>query len=106
MTTLDPLAVVQRVYEAFKAGDGATLLSLAAPTSTWALHGPKSHPYAGSYAGPAGLGAFLGALVAAVDVRGFHVDEMHACGDEVFAIGREEGRWKPSGGDYVVTWSH
>lgn len=104
MSTLTPLAVVQRVYAAFGSGDGAALMGLAHPDSTWTLHGPPSHPYAGTFRQHAGLGRWLGAIGASIELLAFEPRAFHVAGDEVFVVGRERARWKPRGGEYDVTW--
>lgn len=101
-----PAEVVQRVYAAFASGDAKALAALAAPASTWTLHGPKAHPYAGTFRGPEGLGQFLAAIGSAVEISTFEVEETVASGATVVVFGREAGRWRASGKPYATTWVH
>lgn len=101
-----PAEVVQRVYAAFGSGDVKALVALASPTSTWTLHGPRAHPWAGTYRGTEGLGQFLAAIATAVEISTFEVGETVAAGATVVVFGREAGRWRASGKPYGTTWVH
>ncbi len=106
MSDPSPTTVAQRVYAAFGAGDGAALLGLAHPDSTWTLHGPAAHPYAGTYRGQDELARWLGLIGSSVEILAFEPRSFHASGDQVFVVGRERARWRPAGGEYDVAWLH
>lgn len=99
-----PLAVVQQVYAALGRKDVPALLTFAASDSVWTVHAPKEHPYGGTYRGQGGLGMFLKNLSENAQLLEYSPLEFHVAGDQVFVVGRERVRWKPSGGEFTGTW--
>lgn len=85
-------AIVESLYRAFAAGDGATIAGLLSPTLVWieAEGGPYAdrNPYNGPAAVFEGVFGRIGA-----EFRGFAATPatFHASGDKVFAQGRYTG---------------
>jgi ketosteroid isomerase-like protein len=103
---MTPIEVIQSVYDAFRKGDIAQILSLVSPTATWRQS--KSLPWGGDYTGNQGAAEFFRKLAAEMDTTLFEVKENIEAGNEVFSFGRYEGRSRHTGqtggGDFMFRW--
>jgi len=100
-------AVVEGLYRAFGAGDGATIAGLLAPDLVWieAENGPYAdrNPYNGPAAVFEGLFARLGA-----EYEGFAVNPVTfvSSGDRVVALGRYTGTNRATGEALDAQFAH
>ncbi len=106
MHTARSLDVVHAAYAAFGSGNGAAILALVSPDTVWTLNAPKEHPYAGTWRGPQGVAAFLGAIAGSVQVLAFGIDEEHVAGEVVVCVGHETVRHKMNGESNENRWIH
>ena len=81
-------AVVQKVYDAFNAGDLQTVLANIAPDAEWINHGPSAVPYFGTFTGR--IAEFFAAIGDTVTSGSAAIDQYLASGDTIVA----RGRWR------------
>jgi hypothetical protein len=108
MSTNDPstpLAVVQRLYECFGAGDVPGLMALLGDDLRWQFHGDSRAPYTG-HVDKAGLPAWLGQVAEADAIERFEPREMLAGGDIVTVLGWERSTMRPGNGGVECDWIH
>jgi uncharacterized protein len=85
------LELVNSLYEAFGRGDIPFILSHIAPECRWVSPG-AGIPYTGSYVGPAGAAEFFRRLAESEQITRFEPREFFVNGEDVVALGMEEGR--------------
>ena len=82
------IALVQKLYAAFAAGDAQTILDNVAPDAEWINHGPSSIPYAGSRKGTAQIREFFEAIAGSTTGAKVTAGSFVAQGDTVVSTGR------------------
>jgi len=103
MTTNNPLATVQRMFEAFGNGDLDGLLETVHPDSRWTYVGANPRPAKGVYAGRDGVRRFFENILRNLDMTTYHPREFVTENDAVVVTGFESGTVKDeSAQKYVV----
>lgn len=100
--TTTPDAVINAVYEAFRRGDIAAILSTVAPQATWRQS--KSVPWGGDYRGPDGAAEFFRKLDAEMETVSFEARENVGHGSEVYSFGTYAGRSRKTGKTGSAEW--
>jgi hypothetical protein len=100
-----PLAVVQRLYQAFGNGDAPGMLALLADDLDWQFHADHRAPYTGR-CDKAGFPAWLGAVAAADDIQAFEPREFLAGPDHVTVLGWERTVARTTGRSFECHWVH
>jgi uncharacterized protein len=103
MSSSEAVAVARRLYEGFAARDTAAIGAMLHPEVR--VYQAGDLPWAGTYAGPEGVGAFLRALLGHVDPR-VEVVDLFAAGDAVVQIGRSRGRALATGRRFDASEVH
>ncbi|MFC5065577.1 nuclear transport factor 2 family protein [Actinomycetospora atypica] len=103
MSSRDDLAVVRRLYAGFAARDTAAIGAVLHPEVR--VYQAGELPWAGTYEGPAGVQAFLGALLGHVDPE-VEVVDLFAAGDAVVQVGRSRGRAHATGRTFDASEVH
>ena len=107
MSNQTNLQIVQKLYEAFGAGDGPGIFSVVAPDIDWVFNGrPADVPHAGHFHGHAELATFFGVIAQTAEVLEFSPAEMHAFDDKVVVLGGEQVRAKATGKVFETNWIH
>ena len=75
------IEVVQRIYEAFGAGDVAGIIALQAEDTVWDHSGPPGNPLNRVFEGHAGVGEFFEILGGTQEALEFEPKEFFASGD-------------------------
>jgi uncharacterized protein len=105
VTTNDPLATVQRMFEAFGNGDLDGLLETVHPDSRWTYVGANPRPAKGVYVGKDGAKRFFGNILRNLDMKAFQPAEFVTEGDTVVVFGFESGRVKATGKRFRNEWA-
>lgn len=105
MTTNDPLATVQRMFEAFANGDLDGLLETVHPDSRWIYVGANPRPAKGVYVGKEGVGRFFGNILRNLDMTEFRASEFVTEDDTVVVFGFESGTVKATGKPFRNEWA-
>lgn len=93
-----PRQTVEKLYEAHKAGDLETLMSLMDPDLECTFEGdPQRVLFAGSYRGPNGFLRFIGRVGATIDTRKLDIVDVREQGEEVLVHARETMRSRNTG---------
>lgn len=106
MTDSPNVALVRAVYASFLEGDLPRLIEVLDPATVWTLHGPKEHPFAGTWRGVGEVARFLQKVGETVEVVALDVEEVLDAGGAVVGIGREKGKSRRTGKAYEVRWIH
>ena len=105
MTTNNPLATVQRMFEAFANGDLDGLLESVHPDSRWTYVGANPRPAKGVYVGKDGVGRFFGNILRNLDMTEFRASEFVTEDDTVVVFGFESGTVKATGKPFRNEWA-
>lgn len=101
------IQVVQRLYQAFKAGDGPGIFSVIAPDIDWKFNGRSTDvPFAGHFRGHAELMNFFGTVAQTAEVIEFGPHELYAFDDKVVSLGGEQVRARATGRIFQTDWIH
>src|SRR5688500_2982997 len=103
--TSDPLATVQRIFEAFGNGDLEELLETVHPDSQWTYVGANPRPAKGVYVGGDGARRFFERILRNLDITTFHPREFVTENDTVVVIGFESGTVKATGDPLRNEWA-
>jgi ketosteroid isomerase-like protein len=107
MTDQTNVQIVQKLYQAFGAGDGPGIFSVIAPDIDWKFNGrPTDLPYAGHFRGHAELMNFFGTVAQTAEVIEFGPHEVYAFDDKVVSLGGEKVRAKATGKIFETDWIH
>ncbi len=99
------LAAEQEIYAAFGRGDLPAILDRLAEDIDWREVGrPGDYPPFGPRRGKAEVAAFFGQVAETAEFSDFAVDEIDACGDKVFVLGRNTRAMKRSGRTVESAW--
>jgi ketosteroid isomerase-like protein len=104
-TTNDPLATVQRMFEAFGNGDLDGLLETVHPDSRWTYVGANPRPAKGVYVGKDGARRFFGNILRNLNMTAFRPREFVTENDTVVVIGFESGTVKATGKPFRNEWA-
>ncbi len=105
MTNNDPLATVQRMFEAFGYGDLDGLLETVHPDSRWTYVGANPRPAKGVYVGKDGAKKFFGRILRNLDMKEFQPGEFVTENDTVVVFGFESGTVKATGDPFRNEWA-
>lgn len=106
MAEPDNTVVVKGIYEAFSRGDIESILGQLANNVEWVVPGHEDGiPYAGTYHGKDGVGAFFSSLGEAVVYDQFEPLRFVAQGDQVAVFGRYHGTIKTNAREVETTWA-
>ena len=106
-TTKDNLDLANRFFAALGSGDMDTAGACVAQDIRWTYHGdPAQIPFAGTFTGLAGIGAFFGRFMDVAEPIEMAPAQSWADGDKVFVRGIERSRGKATGREYSVDWIH
>lgn len=100
------LEIVQELYAAFGRGDLPAMFTLLDPNIQWDYSGPSEIPWAGSFRGHDGVGKFLAAISANVEIERFESRSFITQGEHVVVLGFERVRVKQTGRVFEVYWAH
>ncbi|MDL5157509.1 nuclear transport factor 2 family protein [Actinomycetospora termitidis] len=103
MSSRDDVEVARELYAGFAARDMAAVGALLHPEVRVEQAGGL--PWSGTYTGPTGVQAFLGALLAHVDSR-VEIGELFAVGDAVVQVGRTRGTARATGRSFDAAEVH
>jgi uncharacterized protein len=104
MATDNPLATVQRMFEAFGNRDLDRLLEIVHPDSRWTYVGANPRPAKGVYVGRDGVRKFFGNILRNLTITMFHTREFVTENDTVVVIGFESGTVKATGDPFRNEW--
>jgi uncharacterized protein len=102
-TTSTSVDLIRSVFHAFGRGDIAYILASLTPDCEWVC--PGEAPYSGTYTGPEGAAEFFQKLAASEQITLFEPSEYFTNGDDVIALGYEEGRSIATGKSAVSHWA-
>jgi uncharacterized protein len=105
MATNNPLATVQRMFEAFGKGNLDGLLERVNPDSRWIYVGANPRPAKGVYVGRDGARKFFERILRNLDMTTFHPREFVTENDTVVAFGFESGTVKATGKPFRNEWA-
>lgn len=99
--------IVGSFFQALGGGDVPTAMALLAADVRWTYHGPSDViPWAGTFTGPDGVGAFFGAFGEAAEPIEMAPSSMAEADGLVYVRGIERSRVKATGKEYAVEWVH
>ena len=104
-TTNDPLATVQRMFEAFGNGDLDGLLETVHPDSRWTYVGANPRPAKGVYVGKDGARRFFGNILRNLNMTAFRPREFVRENDTVVVFGFESATVKATGKPFRNEWA-
>jgi ketosteroid isomerase-like protein len=103
--TMDSLELVESIYQAFNAGDVATVLASFDPAIEWRT--PESLPWStGTYRGHAAVGRYFDAFGAALREASVDPDSFERAGDLVVARGFERATVRTTGRRFEARFVH
>jgi len=101
------LPVVTSFFEALGQGKVDDAFALLADDVRWTYHGPPDViPFAGTYAGVAGVGEFFQRFGEVAEPIAMTPSSMAEADGVVFVRGVEHSRAKATGREYEVEWVH
>jgi uncharacterized protein len=101
------VAVAERLYALFGAGDIPGVIALFAEDALWIEPGPPDKlAWAGTFRGPTGIGEFFARVAATLDILEFTTHETVAQGEHVVVFGREVSRVKATGKSFTSDFVH
>ena len=103
--TNDPIATVQRMFAAFRAGDLDALLETVHPDSRWAYYGANPRLSAADFGGHSAVRRFFARILERLAMSEFNTDQFVAEGDTVVIFGSEAGTVKATGQPFRNVWS-
>ena len=98
------VAVIQKIYAAFSAGDLQTILNNVTPDAEWINHGPATIPYAGNFTGR--IPAFFQAIADSTTEGKVVADKFIAQGDSVVSLGRYTANVRSTGAKINTPLAH
>jgi len=99
--------LVQSLYDAFKRGEIATIISALTPDVDWQVHGnPKHYPTIGRWTGRDGAQEFFRLVAETEDMVEFSPREFCAVEDKVFVLGHYAWKVRKTGKPLVAEWCH
>lgn len=98
--------LVEGLYRAIVGGDVATFLALLDEDIDFENVGPAVIPWVGRWRGRATVADAMARNFGYVDEQRPEVISVVAQGDTVIVVGRETGRYRPTGREYETHWVH
>jgi len=105
MSTDNPVAVVQRMLEAFEDRDLDRLVETVHPDSRWTYVGANPRPAKGVYVGRNGVRKFFENVLRNLTIATFHPTEFVTEDDTVVIIGFESGTVNATGDPFRNEWA-
>ncbi len=99
------IEVVRRIYEAFGAGDIASIIAVQAEDTVWDHSGPPGNPLNRVFEGHAGVGEFFKILGETQEALAFEPKEFFSSGDRVVALGFFRFRVIATGKEWESDWA-
>jgi uncharacterized protein len=97
--------LVRSLFEAFNRGDIPSILGRVASDCQWVCPAEGLLPYGGTFSGPQGAAEFFQKLGATEVITLFEPREYFTSGDDVVALGYEEGRAIATGRTASSQWA-
>jgi ketosteroid isomerase-like protein len=105
MATTDPMATVQRMFDAFENRDLDGLLETVHPDSRWTYIGANPRPAKGTYVGKDGVRTFFENILRNLNIATFQAKEFVKENDTVVVFGFESGTVKATGEPFRNEWT-
>jgi ketosteroid isomerase-like protein len=102
----DNIDVIQKVYEAFNAGDLATVLSHLAAEADWTNYGSATVPYVGHWVGTSEIPAFFQAIAESTTDAKVTPERFFSDGDTVIALARYTATVRATGAHIDTPLAH
>lgn len=96
--------VVNKMLQAFGAGNMDALKLTLSDTTIWNYNGSALIPYSGTYKGKDEVVKFIGNIVSNVDILDFKVEQIIANGKTVVVLGFEKQKIKKNGKILEQNW--
>lgn len=106
MSEQDNVALVQQVYNNFKAGNIPALLDMLPDNVTWHLPEIEGVPFAGKRTGREAVRDFFVGVEANQETLEFEPREFIAQGDKVVSLGHYRWRVKTTGREFSSDFAH
>ena len=99
--------IIQKIYDAFKAKDLASILKLQTEDTEWSVAGPAEKiPWASPRYGHEGVTDFLKVLGSLLVPEVFEIKDYLESGDKVVALGYQKGYVRLTGVPYEFDFVH
>jgi ketosteroid isomerase-like protein len=96
--------VVNKMFQAFGAGNIEALKLTLSDSTVWNYNGSKLIPYSGTYKGKEEVVEFIGNIVSNVDILDFKVEQIISNGKTVVVLGSEKQKVKKNGNILEQKW--
>ena len=96
---------VQKMYDAYKSGDIALIVSFLNKDVIWEVMGEPDVPFAGIYHGPADVKDFFGQLNDLVEPKEFVAEHILENEQIVIATGHMNAKGRKTGKSFSTNWS-
>lgn len=97
MSESENIALINRMYDAFRRGDIATIMNHVDENVQWETEAPKSIPYSGVYHKREDVMKFFNGIGETMDEISLEMAPFAAQGDNLVTAGRYKARIKPTG---------
>lgn len=101
----DPVATVQRMFAAFRAGDLDALLDTVHPDSRWTYYGANPRLASAVFHGRAEVRRFFEGIHRRLEMEAFDTDEFVVQGSTVVIFGGEAGTVRATGQAFRNVWT-
>ena len=99
--------LVRGLYDAFKRGEIATIISALTPEIDWHVLGnPNDYPTIGRWTGPDGVQEFFRLVAETEEMIEFLPQDFCAVEDKVFVLGRYAWKVRKTGTPLASQWCH
>ena len=105
-TEAENVGLLKRQYQAIAAGDFAGALAVLADNAELEIVGPAELPFVGRWRGRDEIGAALSRNFSLLADQEPEIQALVAQGDSIVVVGRERGRYLPTGRSYEIHWVH
>ncbi len=100
------ISLVEQIYRAIAGGDFDSLGDIMAEDVTLEIIGPPSGPFSGKYQGRAQVIETSRRNFSQVEAQRPEILSVIAQGNTVVVVGRESGKFRPTGREYGLHWMH
>lgn len=101
----EPIAVVQRMFEAFRVADLDALVATVHPESRWTYHGANPRLSSAEFTGQDRVRRFFERILQRIEVTDFRTDQFVTEGSVVVIFGSESGRVRETGEHFRNEWA-
>lgn len=101
----DPKATVERLFDAFNAGDLDALLETVHPESRWTYYGANPRTTKAEFSGTEAVRRFFERILERLEMSEFNTDEFVVQGDTVVIFGGEAGEVRTTGESFRNAWA-